>query len=202
MELHITAHGVTLSEELEQFARRKVEKLVRYLPHIADLSVELARQRTRQGSVASAQITLRHQRGAILRAEVKQTGNDRLAMQQAITGAVERMYRQISRFKGKRIDRRRRSKFRATVEELGIAEEAPQEHTTRDGWGDDAEIIRRKVIPVTTMSEMEAVDQMELLGHPFYLFRDLESGALCVLYRREADGYGLLQAEPGVKTNE
>ena len=85
---------------------------------------------------------------------------------------------------------------------MGIAEEVPQEQITREEWDDDAEIIRRKVVPVTTMSEMEAVDQMELLGHTFYLFRDLESGALCVLYRREADGYGLLQTAPEVKTNE
>ena len=57
------------------------------------------------------------------------------------------------------------------------------------------EIIRRKRIAVTAMSEIEAVDQMELLGHAFYLFRDTESDALSVLYRRQADGYGILQAE-------
>ena len=202
MELHIVAQGVTLSEDLEQFTRRKVERLARYLPYIADLRVELARQRTRQGSIASAQITLRHQRGAILRAEVKQEGSDRQAMHQAITGAVDRMYRQISRFKGKRIDRRRRGKFRATVDELSVAESLPPEHEATDVLEDDAEIIRRKVLRVATMSELEAIDQMELLGHTFYLFRDEGSGAFCVLYRREADGYGVLQEAPAVDESE
>ena len=202
LELHIAAQGVTLSEDLDQFTRRKVERLARYLPHIADLRVELTRQRTQKGSVASAQITLRHQRGAILRAEVKQEGSDRQAMHQAITGAVDRMYRQISRFKGKRIDRRRRGKFRATVEELGTAEALPPEHEAIDVLADDAEIVRRKVLRVATMSELEAIDQMELLGHPFYLYRDEGNGALCVLYRREADGYGVLQAAPAVDESE
>lgn len=199
MQLQISAQGVTLSEELEQFTRRKVERLARYLPHIAELRVELARQRTRQGSVASAQITLRHQRGAILRAEVKQGGTDRQVMRQAISGATDRMYRQISRFKGKRIDRKRRGKFRATAEELGLAEELPAELETTEApaAADDAEIVRRKRIAVATMSELEAIDQMELLGHPFYLFRDESTGALCVLYRRQADGYGVLQAAAG-----
>ena len=195
MELYITAQGFNLSEDMEQFTRRKVEKLSRYLPHIADLSVELARQRTRHRSIASAQITLRHHRGAILRAEVKQEGNDRMVMQQAIIEAVDRMYRQISRFKGKRIDRKRRSRFRATVEELDLAEAMPEEHEAPEELTDEIEIIRRKVIAVATMSEIEAIDQMELLGHAFYLYRDSKSGALSVLYRRQADGYGILQAE-------
>ena len=193
METRIVAQGLTLTEDLERFALQKVGRLARYLPHIADVQVELARQRTRQGNIASAQITLRHQRGAILRAEVKQEGSDRQAMHQSINGAVDRMYRQISRFKGKRIDRKRRSKFRATVEELDIAEEIPAEHEVSETLEEDAEILRRKQIQVVTMSETEAIDQMELLGHAFYLFQDEESGALSVLYRRSADGYGLLQ---------
>lgn len=201
LELHITAQGITLSEDLEQFTRRKVERLSRYLPYIAVLNVELARQKTRHRSIASAQITLRHQRGAILRAEVKQEGNDRQAMQQAIIGAVDRMYRQISRFKGKRMDRKRRSRFQATVEELDLAETLPEEHQDVDESIEESTealaIIRRKMIPVTIMSEREAVEQMELLGHAFYLFRDAESGALSVLYRRDEDGYGVLHASAG-----
>ncbi len=195
LEIQIAAQGFTLNESIESFAQRKVERLARYLPQIADLRVELARQRTRQGNIASAQITLRHQRGAILRAEEKCAGNERQAMQAAINGAVDRMYRQISRFKGKRIDRhRRRNKFRATSEELSVAEALPAQWDDDTTPDEDAEIVRRKEIQVATMSELEAIDQMELLGHPFYLYRDEASKALCVLYRREADGYGVLQA--------
>jgi len=201
LELHITAQGIQLNEELEQFTRRKVERLSRYLPYIAQLNVELARQKTKHRSVASAQITLRHQRGAILRAEVKQEGNDRQALQQAIIGAVDRMYRQITRFKGKRMDRKRRSRFQASVEELKLAESLPEElQDAAESIAETAEetaIIRRKMIAVTNMNEREAIEQMELLGHAFYLFRDAESGALSVLYRRDEDGYGVLQAAGG-----
>ena len=69
-----------------------------------------------------AQITIRHRRGAILRSEEKTSGE----IHQAIDAAIDKMYRQIERFKGKRRDKkRRRDRFMATVEEIELAEPAP-----------------------------------------------------------------------------
>jgi putative sigma-54 modulation protein len=91
------------------------------------------------------------------------------------------MYRQIARYKGKRRDR-----WQAVVEELPIEE--PVEET-------GGEIVRVKRFEVRPMSPEEAIEQMDLLGHRFYLFLNADEDAINVVYRRNDGNYGLLQPE-------
>ena len=137
--------------------------------------------------MVSAQITIRHQRGAILRAEDRAAGDVNLA----INAAVDKMYRQIQRFKGKR-SRKGREKFAATVEEMNLAEAIPNVEEFVDESAEAAAILRRKPVSVAAMNEEEAIEQMELLGHNFFVFFNAESGAMNILYKRSAGGYGLL----------
>jgi putative sigma-54 modulation protein len=102
------------------------------------------------------------------------------------------MYRQISRYKGKR-RRRAGNRFETLEPELAAAEAVPIEQEEAE---ETAEIVRRKQIELVPMTEEEAIDQMELLGHDFFVFYNANSGAVNVLYRREGGGYGLL--EPSV----
>jgi len=121
MDVTIQGRNIKITETLEDYAKKKIGKLDRYLPNIQDVRVDLSSEHTRRGNVlVSAQITVRHQRGAILRAEEKNAGDISIA----IDGAVDKIYRQIQRFKGKRI-RKGRERFTATLEELNMAEEIP-----------------------------------------------------------------------------
>ena len=96
-KFRVTIFAVT--EALDSYVQKKLERLDRYLPNIMEVRVELGREHTRRGEDLSiAQITVRHQRGAILRAQETIAGE----IEAAINLAVDKMYRQIQRFKGKR----------------------------------------------------------------------------------------------------
>jgi putative sigma-54 modulation protein len=198
MELKIHSQNVRVTENLEEYARKKIGRLDRFLPNIADIWVELSHENTRSGEMTTAQITLRHKRGAILRAEEHLRGNDHETLHAAINLAVDKMYRRIQRFKGKR-DPKGRERFTATLEEIDLAEELPEEVTetaeaTAVSPYDEYEdaIVRRKQVAVTHMTELEAVEQMELLGHDFFMFHNKDTNGVNVLYRRKSGGYGVL----------
>ena len=59
----------------------------------------------------------------------------------------------------------------------------------------EAKIIKRKTASVKPMDEEEAILQMELLGHQFYLFRNIDTSKEAVIYKRKNGGYGLIEAE-------
>jgi putative sigma-54 modulation protein len=197
MNVTIHGHNLKVSDTLEDFARKKLDKLDRYLPNIMEIRVDLSRQQTARGEdFAIAQITLRHGRGAILRAEEKVQSNDRESVQMALNLAVDKMYRRIERFKGKR-SRKGRERFTATLEELEIAEEIPELDEQEETFpaietDEDLQVVRRKQVAVTAMNEAEAIEQMELLGHTFFMFFNADTGSVNVLYKRTDGGYGVL----------
>ena len=198
MDIKVNSRNMKLTDGLEDYARRKVDRLDRYLPNIRQIRVDLARQNNSRGEDMSiAQITVQHERGALLRAEEKSPGD----VHHAIDAAVDKMYRRIERFKGKRVDnkRRNRERYMATPEEIASAEDLPIPETPdttivemADG---ENEVIRRKAVSLVPMDEVEAIEQMELLGHSFFMFFNAESGHVNVLYRRSENGYGLLEPE-------
>lgn len=190
MEIHIQGHNLKLHPTLEDYTRKKLSKLDRYLPNIQEVRVELEREHTRRGEDLSvAQITIRHARGAILRAEETVAGE----LETAVNMAVDKMYRQIQRFKGKR-ERKGRERFIASVEEMDIAEAIPEVAESADDFL-DAIIVRRKQVTIGAMTELEAIEQMELLGHTFFIFYDSANGAdggMRVVYKRHDGTYGVL----------
>ena len=60
---------------------------------------------------------------------------------------------------------------------------------------DNNKVLKRKVVDVKPMNEEEAIIQMELLGHQFYMYKDSESGKISVVYKRTDGNYGILEAE-------
>ena len=199
MEIIIHGDGIRVSEALESYARSKVDKLDRYLPNITQVGVELSIIRTHRGAdLAIAQITVQHARGAILRAEERLSIENRDTIRFAVNRAVEKLHRQIDRFKSKRKSRNQkvREKYRATVAELDLAEDSPQFAVAgEDDETAPAEIIRRKQLELIPMNEEEAIEQLELLDHNFYMFMNATSGDMNVLYRRDNGGYGIISPQ-------
>lgn len=196
MDISIHGDGIKITEGLDQYTRSRVDRLDRYLPNIAHVGVELAIIRTHRGAdIAIAQITVQHARGAILRAEEKMDIENRDTIRFAINKAVDKLHRQIDRFKSKRKSKNQkvRDKYRATVAELDAAEDVPESVMT---VGDEAavqtEILRRKQVELIPMNEEEAIEQLELLDHNFYMFMNADSTQVNVLYRRDNGGYGIL----------
>ena len=196
MDITIHGDGIKISEGLDQYTRSRVDRLDRYLPNIAHVGVELAIIRTHRGAdIAIAQITVQHARGAILRAEERLDIENRDTIRFAINKAVDKLHRQIDRFKSKRKSKNQkvRDKYRATLAELDAAEDIPESTLS---VGDEAiaqsEILRRKQVELIPMNEEEAIEQLELLDHNFYMFMNAESTQVNVLYRRDNGGYGIL----------
>ncbi len=194
--MNIDFHGQNLkvTEAVEGYARKKLDRLDRYLPNIAEVRVDLSHTHTRRGQdLTTAQITLRHARGAILRAQVS-TESD---IEGAINGAVDKLYRQIERFKDKR-KRKGHERFSASLEELAAAEASPIEAIVEPQAEEEVvSVVRRKYVTVTAMHEDEAIEQMELLGHNFFVYYDEEFGGMSVVYKRSAGDYGILMPKLG-----
>jgi len=190
MNITIQGRNVKVTDTIESYTRKKIEHFDRYLPNIIDARVDLNHEHTRRGEdLVAAQITIRHSRGAILRTEERTSGD----IMAAINGAVENMHRRIQRFKSKRVPKGR-ERYSATIEELNLAEAIPEVAEFVEDAAENAagEVVRHKEVPVVAMNEAEAVEQMELLGHAFFMFFNGNTGSINVLYKRSSGGYGVL----------
>ncbi|MCD4686385.1 MAG: ribosome-associated translation inhibitor RaiA [Anaerolineae bacterium] len=189
MDLKIHARNVEVTSRLQDHVERKVSKLDRYLPNIHEVRVDLAIERRKQGQdQCIAQLTLRNTRGVILRAEEKRQPD----IYAALDVALDKMYRQIERYKGKR---KRKGGGRYPEPELEMVEPVPLDEEPEEEEEEKLVIVRRKQVALVPMSEEEAIDQMELLGHSFFIFFNAETARIGVLYRREDGNYGVLEPE-------
>ncbi len=182
MELLITGKNVEVTDWLRQYVEKKIGRLDRYLPNIQEARVDLSTESTKRAQDRQvAQVTLRSN-GAILRAEEKSSD-----MFTSIDAVVDKMHRQIRRYKDKRSRGRGRDAERAEIiMEATIAEPLEEEPGT---------IVRVKRFSMSPMNADEAIEQMELLGHDFYVFFNVDDNRVNVIYRRADSNYGLLQPE-------
>lgn len=179
MELSIFTRKLEMTPRLRDYAESKVEKLDRYLPTIDEVRIDLEVQDTRSDEDRQvAQLTV-WTGGTILRAE-ERTGD----MFASIDAVLDKMYRQIARYKGKRQDR-----WQSAAEELPIEEPIEEEP--------EPQIVRVKRFEVRPMTPQEAIEQMELLGHHFFVFLNAEEGIINTVYKRRDGNYGLLQPQMG-----
>lgn len=181
MELIIKGKNVEVTDRLREYVQRKIGKLDRYLPTITEAWVELSMEGTKAAQDRQVcQVTVRSN-GVILRAEERSDD-----MFNAIDTVLDKMHRKIARYKGKRENRWKGAG--ATVEPLPMEVESEAEEET-------TAIVRRKRFAMTPMQPEEAIEQMELLGHDFFVFYNADEGKINVLYRRNDGDYGLLQPE-------
>jgi putative sigma-54 modulation protein len=176
-----------VTDRIQTYVDKKVSKLDRYLSEIEDARVDLAYIKSARSANDRqvAQITVRG-KGFILRAEER--SDDIFA---ALDIALEKLQRQMQRYKGKRS--RNRGDGRSAAEVSGELEADVLEP-------DEAAptIARRKRFMVTPMDEMEALEQMTLLGHEnFFVFYNVNNNAFNILYRRRDGQYGLIEPELG-----
>ena len=186
MELTIQGHGLDLGNGFENFVRRKTGKLDRYLPGVEEVRVEVTKQSAKDDAPKELELTIRRRR-TLLR--VEEHNADLFA---ALDAALDKMYHRIARYKGRRIDRRHDGGVAEEDVELEQAEELP---IGSDEALAEQRVVRVKNFTTVPMSTDEAIEQMELLGHDFFVFMHQDDGAVKVVYRRKSGNYGLLQPE-------
>jgi putative sigma-54 modulation protein len=183
MELQISSKNMELTPAIQSYVQKKIGKLARYLPNITEAKVEISEEKTKSHQHRfTAQATL-NSKGVLLRGE--ESGEN---VNVAVDAVTEILARQIERYKGKLYEKGRGVSLarQSAVQERTVANEASE---------DLPSVVRVKRFAVKPMSVAEAAEQMELLGHSFFLFVNTENGTLSLLYRRNDGNYGLIEPE-------
>ncbi len=192
MELQIRGNGVPVTDDLRRFAEKRASKLDHLVDRVVDAKLELRARHNRSGpDTVTAQLTIQAGR-RLLRAE--EHDPDVLA---AVDRAVDKLARQVRRVHDKRSDRKgpRPEPVEAILAPAAIdAADVDEEDADRDG-DLPVGLVRTKRFSLKPMDVDEAIEQMELLGHDFYLFHNAAEQGLNVVYRRRDGAYGLLAPE-------
>ena len=198
METRIFARNMKLNSGSEEYVRKKMSRLERHLREDADAKLELSRTAARsQTERFVAQMTVTAS-GATLRGQ-----ESAMTLHAAIDKVADVMDRQIRRYKGKAYrsaQARRAARERLMREDAGafMADGADDDDGGADGAADEigGGIVRVKRFPMKPMSVEDAVMEMELLDHDFFLFRNIDTNECGVVYRRSDGDYGVIEPTP------
>jgi putative sigma-54 modulation protein len=178
MRLQVKGKNLDVSDSMRSYAEDKLRKLERQLADPTQIELELSVERNPSISanhVAEATIWTK---GPTLRA--REASAD---MRASIDQLVDKLERQVQRYRQKR--RRRTGRDNGT--NLGAQSPSYEES--------EPAIVKTKQFPVKPMSPEEAVLQLELVGHDFFVFENAETGEVNVVYRRRDGDYGLIEPQ-------
>ncbi|HHU17931.1 MAG: ribosome hibernation-promoting factor, HPF/YfiA family [Anaerovoracaceae bacterium] len=173
MRIIISSKNMNVSDHLKQTIESKLGRLGKYFSSDIVANVTLTLEKGRQKIEATI-----NAKGTIFRAE--ETTND---VYNGIDRVVEKLSSQMSRFKTKL---QRKHKDNKAIKFADIPDVADEEL-------EELQVVRTKTLDLMPMSVDEAIMQMELLGHTFFVFLDTECQMVNVVYKRKDDKYGLLE---------
>ena len=171
MKITIIGRKCTPRDSFKEHAEKKLQKIDRFFGDEASAKVTATVEKASQ----TVEITVNND-GLIFRAQAKAEN-----MNEALDNCVDLLIRQIRKNKTK-LEKRLRSG--AFDDYQGLEDEEPE-----------FELVRTKSIPIKPQSVDEAILQMNMLGHQFYMFRNSANDSVAVVYRREDGGYGLIEPE-------
>ncbi len=179
MEVRFVTRNVELPGDIKEYMEKKLFKIEKFFDHILDTQVALNYKRGMNVVEITANVN-----GVIMRGEDYAPD-----LRKAFDKALKNIERQVKKHKSYLTDKGRMKVQDFSFDlapELTPAHPVETEEPVR-------EIVKTKRFAVDVMTPIEATMQMDLLGHSFFLFKNDETGAINVVYRREAGGYGLLE---------
>lgn len=162
----------TPRDSFKERAEKKLSKIDRFFGEEAEAKVTATVEKSSQ----TVEVAISHD-GMIYRAQAKAPN-----MNEALDECVDLLIRQIRKNKTKIEKRLRSGAFDNYVPEEDAVEEEKE-----------FEVVRTKAISLKPLSVDEAILQMNMLGHSFFMFRNAETEDVCVVYQRQDGGYGLLE---------
>lgn len=182
MDIEIKGRNIEVTEALKDYINKKLTRVSRFFKKISNMQVVLTTSNSKTSGVSQkVEVTVRID-GTIIRAQ--ESSPDMYA---SIDSVVDKLERRIKTFKGKLIARNR-----IRVNELTEVPEEEKETQIEEGALSER-IVRRKRLSIAPMSVEEALLQMELLGHDFFIFINAETSEVNVVYSRKEGGYGLIE---------
>ncbi len=172
MKITVVGRQMTVPEDIKALTEKKLAKLDRYFPKEESATVTFSRKRNHENieiTIAAA--------NTIFRCE-----NSDETFRNALDKAVDTIDRQIRKNKTRLEKRLRQTGFVPPVAEEELTEQSEK-------------VVRQKNFKLVPMSVEEAILQMNLLGHSFFIFENADSGLTCVVYARKDGDYGLIVPE-------
>ena len=171
MKMNFTARQMRVFDSVKETAEKKLSKFDRFFPTGAEMEVTFSMP----NNLEKVEVTIRSE-GVVFRAE---EASDSFAT--SIDRSIDALERQIRKNKTRLQKKLKPDAF----EYFEIEETEEEEYGT----------IKVKTFPFKPMSVEEAILQMNLVGHDFYVFKDGTTLETCVVYKRKAGGYGLIVPE-------
>ena len=191
MNLEIYSKDVDLSADAEGYIRKKARRLERHLKAISATKVEVSRTSSRsQADRIVVQMTV-DVGGYTLRGQ--ESAPNLFGAVDAVTNVMDR---QLQKYKGK-MYRTAQSKKLAKVSAANSNRTGAEESLAAEDEAllDVGKVVRTKRFSMRPMAVEDAIDQMELLNHGFFLFYNLDADEYNVVYRRSDGDYGLIEPE-------
>lgn len=178
MELKIRGDKIKITQSMKDYIEEKLSKLDKYLEKSNDVCANVMVKV--KGHEQKVEITI-PLKSFILRSEEIQ--EDFYA---AVDKTIDKLERQIRKNKTRLMAKHEKASFDFNFDSIVVEKKEEK---------DQKKVVKRKVIEVKPMSEEEAIIQMELLGHEFFMYKDSETMEAAVVYKRKDGNYGVLEAE-------
>ena len=176
VQITIRGKNVPVSDSLKNYVEKKLSKLTRYFDSIQEAQVSVS---TVSDSY-SVEVTIPLNGGIILRGEEMSREN----YYEAVDLVAEKLERQIHKYRTKLYRKLRHQGLKDLITEMGD-----------DTKKDERIIVKTKHFPIKPMPVDEAILQMNLLGHDFFVFSNAETGQANVVYKRKDGKYGLIEPD-------
>jgi len=177
MKINIRGDKLLVTEGIRSHIDSKLKKLEKYFDNHDELSANVLVRVTGRNQTVEVTIPTNH---FTLRAE--EAHDDLYA---AVDLVVDKLERQIRKNKTRIEKRSKKDKFKEINYEFNI--EIDEE--------DNNKIVKRKTLDMKPMSEEEAILQMNLLGHVFFIFKNIDNENICLLYKRNDGNYGIIEVD-------
>lgn len=180
LTFNIRGENIEVTQAIREYCEKKLARLERYFTHVPDV-VSHVNVKVYPDKTAKVEVTIPLP-FLVLRAE-----EITIDLYGSIDLVIDKLERQIRRYKTKIQKKSRDNGF--TFEQVAL----PQDEIIEEN--DNLEIVRIKRIPFRPMDSEEAILQMNMLGHEFFAYIDIETEDMCVVYRRKDGKYGLIEAD-------
>ena len=197
MDIVVTGRHLTVSDRFRAHIEEKLEKITQLEPRTRRVEVLVSHEPNRRQAEVCDKVEITcYAKGPVVRAEAC-VEDKYAALDLAIDKLMERLRRQKDRRQVHRGRRTPESVASATARIVTPAEGGPEAAGVDEGdqFGDSPVEVREKVHRSAPMTLSDALSQMELVGHDFYLFHDVETDRASVVYRRHGWSYGVLHLD-------
>ena len=178
MEIIIHGDKISVTDSMKDYIKDKLGRLDKYLENSDDIRANVIVKV--KGHLQTMEITI-PLKSFILRSE--ETQEDFYA---AVDKTIDKLERQIRKNKTRLMSRKTKPSFDFNFDMIELPEEKEEK---------ESKIVKRKTIEVKPMDEEEAILQMELIGHQFYMYKDADTNKPAVVYKRNDGNYGVIESE-------